>query len=174
MVKMAQILPTAELHYLEFFGRERGGCRRRYSGDMPGILWRDFCRAGGFCLMVLSQNNYTAARKAELRFCLTVWRRSVKLLRWKKRWILLHRISRKCILRTAFFHRFLSSGIKFLYQKYAHPFFKKVITSSKKYHAHDENNKFKIGDEVKIIESKPFSKKKRREVINKWYKYKQN
>jgi len=59
-------------------------------------------------------------------------------------------------------------------RKYAHPFFKKVITSSKKYHAHDENNKFKIGDEVKIIESKPFSKKKRWEVINKWYKYKQN
>ena len=52
-------------------------------------------------------------------------------------------------------------------RKYAHPFFKKVITSSKKYHAHDENNKFKIGDEVKIIESKPFSKKKRGEVLNK-------
>ena len=52
-------------------------------------------------------------------------------------------------------------------RKYAHPFFKKVITSSKKYHAHDENNKFKIGDEVKIIESKPFSAKKRWEVINK-------
>ena len=52
-------------------------------------------------------------------------------------------------------------------RKYAHPFFNKVITSSKKYHAHDENNKFKIGDEVKIIESKPFSAKKRWEVINK-------
>ena len=46
-------------------------------------------------------------------------------------------------------------------RKYAHAFFKKVITSSKKSHAHDENNKFKIGDEVKIIESKPFSKKKK-------------
>ena len=52
-------------------------------------------------------------------------------------------------------------------RKYSHPFFNKVITSSKKYHAHDENNKFKIGDEVKIIESKPFSAKKRWEVINK-------
>ena len=52
-------------------------------------------------------------------------------------------------------------------RKYSHPFFKKVITSSKKYHAHDEQNKFKIGDDVKIIESKPFSKKKRWEVINK-------
>ena len=50
-------------------------------------------------------------------------------------------------------------------RKYIHPYFKKVITSSKKYHVHDEKNKFKNGDEVKIIESKPFSKKKRWEVI---------
>ena len=59
-------------------------------------------------------------------------------------------------------------------RRYSHPFFEKVITSSKKYHAHDESNKFKIGDIVKIIESRPFSKKKRWEVINKWYKFKQN
>ena len=52
-------------------------------------------------------------------------------------------------------------------RRYAHPFFKKVISSSKKYHAHDENNKFKIGDNVKIIESNPYSKKKRWKVIDK-------
>lgn len=52
-------------------------------------------------------------------------------------------------------------------RRYSHPFFGKVITSSKKYHAHDENNKFKTGDKVKIIESKPFSKKKRWEAIYK-------
>ena len=52
-------------------------------------------------------------------------------------------------------------------RKYLHPFFGKVITSSKKYHVHDENNKFKIGDIVQIIESKPLSKKKKWEVINK-------
>ena len=52
-------------------------------------------------------------------------------------------------------------------RRYIHPFFKKVLTSSKKYHAHDEKNKFKIGDIVKIIESKPFSKKKKWEVITK-------
>tara|TARA_Y100000310_G_scaffold341443_1_gene440594 strand:- start:1430 stop:1660 length:231 start_codon:yes stop_codon:yes gene_type:complete len=51
-------------------------------------------------------------------------------------------------------------------RKYAHPFFKKVITSSKKYQVHDEKNKFKIGDDVKIIESRPFSKTKRWEVLN--------
>ena len=52
-------------------------------------------------------------------------------------------------------------------RKYSHSFYGKVITSSKKYHVHDENNKFKIGDIVQIIESKPFSKKKKWEVINK-------
>ena len=52
-------------------------------------------------------------------------------------------------------------------RKYSHPFFDKVMTSSKKYHAHDEKNKFKVGDDVKIIESKPFSKKKRWEVLTK-------
>ena len=52
-------------------------------------------------------------------------------------------------------------------RKYSHPFFKKVITSSKKYHAHDEKNKYKVGHIVKIIESRPFSRMKRWEVINK-------
>jgi len=52
-------------------------------------------------------------------------------------------------------------------RRYIHPFFKKVITSSKKYHVHDEKNKFKIGDLVKIMESKPYSKMKRWEVIAK-------
>ena len=58
-------------------------------------------------------------------------------------------------------------------RRYAHPFFGKVVTSSKKYHVHDEKNNFKVGDEVKIIESKPFSKNKRWEVY-KWYKFKLN
>ena len=52
-------------------------------------------------------------------------------------------------------------------RKYSHPFFNKVITSSKKYHAHDESNKYKVGEDVNIIESKPHSKKKKWHVINK-------
>ena len=61
-------------------------------------------------------------------------------------------------------------------RKYQHPIFKKVVKSKKKYSAHDENNKFKVGDKVSIIECKPFSKSKKFEVIedNRWYKYKQN
>ena len=45
-------------------------------------------------------------------------------------------------------------------RKFQHPFYGKVISRSKKYHAHDEGNKFKEGEKVSIIESKPFSKKK--------------
>ena len=58
--------------------------------------------------------------------------------------------------------------------KFRHPFYGKVISRSKKYHAHDEKNKFKKGDIVKIIESRPISKLKTWEVIDKWYKCKQN
>ena len=52
-------------------------------------------------------------------------------------------------------------------RRYSHPFYGKVLTSSKKYHAHDEKNKFKVGDNVKIIESKPYSKMKRWKVADK-------
>ncbi len=41
-----------------------------------------------------------------------------------------------------------------------HKLYKKIISRSKKYHAHDENNEFKVGDNVSIIETKPISKLK--------------
>jgi small subunit ribosomal protein S17 len=47
-----------------------------------------------------------------------------------------------------------------------HKLYKKIISQSKKYHAHDENNYFKVGDIVKIIESKPISKLKSWTVVN--------
>jgi small subunit ribosomal protein S17 len=46
-----------------------------------------------------------------------------------------------------------------------HPLYGKTMRRSDKYHAHDENNQFKSGDKVKIIESKPYSKLKRWEVV---------
>ncbi len=61
-------------------------------------------------------------------------------------------------------------------RKYQHPVLKKIVKVKKKYNAHDENNKFKSGDKISIIESKPFSKNKKFQVMegNKWYKYKPN
>ena len=46
-----------------------------------------------------------------------------------------------------------------------HPLYKKTITLSDKFHAHDENNNYKYGDKVSIIECKPISKKKSWVVI---------
>ena len=50
-------------------------------------------------------------------------------------------------------------------RKYQHPVLKKVIKVKKKYNAHDEENKYKNGDRVSIIESKPYSKNKKFEVM---------
>ena len=41
-----------------------------------------------------------------------------------------------------------------------HPLYKKAIRVTKKYKAHDENNACKIGDKVKIVETRPLSKEK--------------
>ena len=49
-------------------------------------------------------------------------------------------------------------------RKYQHPILKKVIKSKKRYAAHDERNECQIGDKVKNIECKPFSKTKKFEL----------
>lgn len=46
-----------------------------------------------------------------------------------------------------------------------HPLYKKTIRSSKKYAAHDETNQAKIGDVVRIEESRPISKSKKWQVV---------
>ena len=50
-------------------------------------------------------------------------------------------------------------------RKYQHPVLKKVVKVRKKYNAHDEKNSFKNGDKVSIIESRPYSKNKKFEVM---------
>ena len=59
---------------------------------------------------------------------------------------------------------------------FKHPLYKKFIKKDKKYSAHDENNKFKNGDRVKIIECRPFSKKKKFQVMEEtnWFRFRQN
>ncbi len=50
-------------------------------------------------------------------------------------------------------------------RKFPHPLYKKYVTRSKKYYAHDINNICKAGDMVSIIESRPISKLKRWRVF---------
>lgn len=50
-------------------------------------------------------------------------------------------------------------------RRYKHPLLQKTVKKSKKYRAHDAENKFKVGDTVRIQECAPISKTKRWEVI---------
>ena len=50
---------------------------------------------------------------------------------------------------------------------FRHPLYQKVIRSSKKYKAHDEQNQYKVGDRVEIAEVRPLSKDKRWRVVGK-------
>lgn len=51
-------------------------------------------------------------------------------------------------------------------RKMLHPVFKKFVKRTKKYVAHDGDNKCKIGDTVEIVETKPMSKTKRWKVVS--------
>jgi len=50
-------------------------------------------------------------------------------------------------------------------RRFTHPLLKKTVRRSKKYHAHDEANSFKVGDQVRIEETAPISRKKRWVVL---------
>jgi small subunit ribosomal protein S17 len=50
-------------------------------------------------------------------------------------------------------------------RRFMHPLFKKTVRRSKKFHAHDEEESFKVGDLVFIEESRPISKNKRWVVL---------
>jgi small subunit ribosomal protein S17 len=47
-----------------------------------------------------------------------------------------------------------------------HPLYGKFYKVSKKYKAHDEENKFKTGDNVEIVETRPISKDKKFKVVS--------
>ena len=46
-----------------------------------------------------------------------------------------------------------------------HPKFKKIVKKSKKFYAHDENSTAKVGDKVRIVETRPLSKLKCWELV---------
>jgi small subunit ribosomal protein S17 len=50
-------------------------------------------------------------------------------------------------------------------RQFAHPLYGKGMKRTKKYHAHDENNEYRVGDTVRIAETRPLSKSKRWRVV---------
>ncbi len=50
-------------------------------------------------------------------------------------------------------------------RRFPHPLYGKGVKRDKKYHAHDENNEYQVGDTVRIVETRPLSKTKRWRVV---------
>jgi len=50
-------------------------------------------------------------------------------------------------------------------RRFPHPKFKKVVTGYRKFYAHDEKNEAKVGDRVRIEETRPLSKTKRWRLV---------
>ena len=50
------------------------------------------------------------------------------------------------------------TGVVEVTKRVRHKLYKKIIKRTKRYHAHDENNEHKIGEQVTIQESRPISK----------------
>ena len=50
-------------------------------------------------------------------------------------------------------------------RRFPHPKYKKVVTSYKKFYAHDEKGEAKVGDRVRIQETRPISKSKRWRLV---------
>ncbi len=48
---------------------------------------------------------------------------------------------------------------------FRHPLYKKAVRRHKKYKAHDEENRCRVGDRVRIMETRPLSKEKRWRVV---------
>ncbi|PWB83921.1 MAG: 30S ribosomal protein S17 [Methylocystaceae bacterium] len=51
-------------------------------------------------------------------------------------------------------------------RRFTHPLFQKTVRRTKNYHAHDEEQKFKVGDTVTIEETAPISRLKRWRVVD--------
>jgi len=51
-------------------------------------------------------------------------------------------------------------------RRFAHPRFRKIVTAYKKLYAHDEKGEAKVGDQVRIAETRPLSKLKRWRLVS--------
>ncbi len=69
-----------------------------------------------------------------------------------------HRKERKGYVLTDKAHKTIVVGVQ---RTFRHPVYGKVVKRLKKYHVHDENHNAKVGDFVRIMETRPISKLKR-------------
>lgn len=53
-----------------------------------------------------------------------------------------------------------------VHRRVQHPLYKKVVTKFKTFYVHDEKNETRVGDRVRIVESRPLSRLKRWRLVN--------
>lgn len=74
-------------------------------------------------------------------------------------------MSKKILTGTVVSDKMTKSIVVTVESTVMHPIYKKFFKKNKKFMAHDEKEEAKIGDTVKIIESRPLSKKKRWDLV---------
>ena len=72
-----------------------------------------------------------------------------------------HKSRRRTLLGQVVSDKMDKTVVVQVIRRYCHPRYKKYVQERIRYKAHDENNEAKIGDKVRIIESRPRSKDKR-------------
>jgi small subunit ribosomal protein S17 len=75
------------------------------------------------------------------------------------------RSQRKTRVGEVLANRMAKTIIVSVERRYAHAKFKKVVTGYKKFYAHDEKGEAKVGDRVRIEETRPLSKTKRWRLV---------
>ena len=73
---------------------------------------------------------------------------------------------RKTIVETIISNKMDKTIVVEVTNVVSHPLYKKQIKKTVKFKAHDENNECKIGDKVKIMETRPLSKQKRWRLVD--------
>lgn len=74
-------------------------------------------------------------------------------------------VSRKIVSGTVVSNKMDKTAVVQSQRKFAHPVYKKYVSRRVKYKVHDEQNTLNIGDEVKIIETRPLSRGKRWKLL---------
>ncbi|MBI3810771.1 MAG: 30S ribosomal protein S17 [Nitrospirae bacterium] len=72
---------------------------------------------------------------------------------------------RRTFIGEVISHRMNKTVVVIIERVFLHPTYKKVVRKTTKLKAHDEQNECKVGDTVKILESRPISKEKHWRVI---------
>ena len=73
---------------------------------------------------------------------------------------------RKIISGTVVSNGMDKTAVVQVQRRFAHPVYKKYVSTRVKYKVHDEKNDLKIGDTVRIVETRPLSKSKRWRLLD--------